>query len=97
VLRARIVLRVDPQPAGHAEVHEQRARPVGIDEQVLPDPAHAGDPRADQLPQRRARRLALHVETFAAVPHCLDAAADRGRQRATNGLDLGQLGHCRVV
>src|SRR2546423_3223104 len=72
---------------------EQRAWPIGIDEQVLPVPTRRGDRRADQRAELRARRLAMHVQALAAVPRGSDRGAERRRERAANGLDLGQLGH----
>jgi len=80
---------MDAEPAGHAEMSQDRLRAIGVDEQVLADPAQPGDLRADELAQRPARWLACHVEAFASHRHRRDSLADELLQRLTNGLDLG--------
>ena len=99
VRRARARRRLDVQPPGHAQVHDdagvRRRVPVDLDEQVLAHPAHAGDDMPDRQRAQTAQvDGAAEVQRLAAPPHRLDATPFQQRaQPAHDGLDLGQLGH----
>src|SRR5262249_25679326 len=72
---------------------EQQVRRVGIDEQILAVSHHRDDVRADGRLELLFRRLAPHVELLATRPHAANLRADRRFERASHGLDFGELGH----
>ncbi len=94
---ARRARGLDVQPAGHAQVHEQRSGAAAVPGEVGHDelgPApEVEDPRADD----RAPELGRALPADRARPVDArrgDRAADELRtEQAHGGLDLGQLGH----
>jgi hypothetical protein len=80
---------VELQPAGGHQVHQQREIVADVDDHMLADPPHAGDPLAVERRQRRIERL---QRVDARRERRLDAGAAQRVVKPTRGdLDLGKL------
>src|SRR3954451_5064552 len=85
------------EPAGHAQVGDERATGLELEQQVLPPPADLGEALAVELHGHLARVDGGRQPAVADVGAHHATAPEPRNQAAANGLDLGQLRHRRSL
>ena len=88
--------RRERQPAAHAEMDDQGRPPFDFDQEVLAPPPEALDPpTGEALEGAPVERLAQRRRVDPDFDH--PAAGQTGLEAAFQDLDLGQLGHGRIL